>query len=445
MDKLYFVGFFYVLLSTALIALLVLGWWAFNRGLHTWEKLLGFAVVVGEAWLVGKYSDRSINFFILWMTGFPLVATVIVGWLFLAKKLQFRSARLGFVLVVGVTWSCFLFIREEGADSRLKIKRHWRWTPTAEEQFLAKSRTASTSGAIAEQTDKSSVASVSPGDWTGFRGTNRDGVIGGTAIATNWNVNPPVQIWKHAVGPAWSSLLLVGNRLFTQEQRGEKEAVVCYDASTGSELWVSADTARFEESVSGPGPRATPTFADGRLFTLGGTGILNCLEAATGKCLWKRDIKEASGARVLDKDSGGRARPGPGVGCRHPGRPDLQVNRESDRSRRRDDTGKAQAALYRAYLPECRATDEHCLNWAADAEVKIRTNADDTPEDEHDAIAAGVFNKLTTDTLAADLSAALVDFTAFLANFKSQRWVLVDRSWQSILEFQIHCAGSDIS
>src|SRR6266581_992697 len=99
---------------------------------------------------------RSINFFTLWMTGFPLVATVIVGWLFLAKKLQFRSARLGFVLVVGVTWSCFLFIREEGADSRLKIKRHRRWTPTAEEQFLAKSRAASTAGAIAEQTDKSS-------------------------------------------------------------------------------------------------------------------------------------------------------------------------------------------------------------------------------------------------------------------------------------------------
>ena len=298
LDKSYFVGFLCGLLSTTLITLLFLGWWGFNRGLRVWEKLLGFAFVVGEAWLVGKYSDRSINFFTLWMTGFPLVATVIVGWLFLAKKLQIGPARLGFVLVVGVTWSCFLFIREEGADSRLKIRRHWRWTPTSEEQFLAKSRAASISGAIAEQTDRSFIVTVSPGDWTCFRGTNRDGVIGGTAIATNWNVNPPVLIWKHAVGPAWSSLLLLGNRIFTQEQRAEKEAVVCYDANTGSELWVHADTARFEESVSGPGPRATPTFAEGRLFTLGGTGFLNCLEAATGKCLWKRDIKEASGARV---------------------------------------------------------------------------------------------------------------------------------------------------
>ena len=65
------------------------------------------------------------------------------------------------------------------------------------------------------------------------------------------------------------------------------------------------------------------------------------------------------------------------------------MNRESDRSRRRDDAGNAQAALYRVYLPECQAMDEHFLNRQADAEVKIRTNADDTPEDEHDAIAAG--------------------------------------------------------
>jgi hypothetical protein len=89
--------------------------------------------------------------------------------------------------------------------------------------------------------------------------------------------------------------------------------------------------------------------------------------------------------------------------------------------------------------------DEHYLNWLADAEIRIRTNADDTTEDEHHEICSGVLNTITTDTIAEDLSAALLDFTVFLVNFTMQGWELVDRSWVSTLRFQIHCAGSDIS
>jgi outer membrane protein assembly factor BamB len=94
-------------------------------------------------------------------------------------------------------------------------------------------------------------------------------------------------------------VIVVGGRLFTQEQRGERgerEAVVCYDAGTGKELWAHEDAARFEDTVSGPGPRATPTFADGRLYTLGGTGILNCLDAASGKRHWSHDLMAETGA-----------------------------------------------------------------------------------------------------------------------------------------------------
>src|SRR5581483_8563696 len=99
-------------------------------------------------------------------------------------------------------------------------------------------------------------------------------------------------------GPAWSSVIVVGDRLFTQEQRDDKEAVVCYDAATGERVWVHEDAARFWETVSGAGPRATPTFAYGRLFTLGATGILNCLDAATGRRHWSRDIAKDAKAKV---------------------------------------------------------------------------------------------------------------------------------------------------
>jgi outer membrane protein assembly factor BamB len=135
------------------------------------------------------------------------------------------------------------------------------------------------------------------GDWPAFRGPGRNSVVHGVTIASDWNEHPPRQVWKHAVGAGWSSLVVVGDRLFTQEQRGELEAVVCYDAATGEEVWAHTDEARFAEAMGGVGPRATPAFADGRLFALGATGLLNALDAASGEVIWSRDLtRDGQGA-----------------------------------------------------------------------------------------------------------------------------------------------------
>jgi outer membrane protein assembly factor BamB len=296
-DKPYFVGFFYGLASTGLITLLILGWWWFNRQLLWREKLLGFVFVLGEAFIVGKLSHPSINGFTLWMTGFPLIATFTIAGLFLIKRIKTRMPWLSLAVVVSLTWGYFALIRVDGLDSRLQAKTHWRWTPTPEEKFLAETKAVPASGKLTNA-NTAIIADSSRGDWTSFRGEERDGVIRGTAIATNWNGASVLSVWKHGVGPAWSSLLVVGNRLYTQEQRGENETVVGYDADSGEQVWAHEDIGRFNETVSGPGPRATPTFANGRLYTLGGTGLLNCLDAATGACLWKMDIKDASGAKA---------------------------------------------------------------------------------------------------------------------------------------------------
>lgn len=296
-DKTYFVGFILGMGSATLVTLLFLGWWWCNRGFRFVEKLLGFLFVVIAAVLVGKLSHASISPFTLWMTGGPLTATAIVCWLFVVERYRIPWERIGFCIVVTLAWSYFLLIRYEGADSRLKFTTHWRWTPSAEEQYLAQARSTFDRAAFSGPNTASRVE-LSPGDWPSFRGPERDGVARRTSIATNWSINPPASIWKHALGPAWSSLTLVGNRLFTQEQRGEKETVVCYDAATGAQVWLHQDAVRFDEQVSGPGPRATPTFANGRLYTLGGTGLLTCLDASRGTAFWQRDIKEASGAKV---------------------------------------------------------------------------------------------------------------------------------------------------
>jgi outer membrane protein assembly factor BamB len=67
--------------------------------------------------------------------------------------------------------------------------------------------------------------------------------------------------------------------------------VTCYHAETGEPVWVNRVAGRFADGM-GPGPRATPSYADGKLYTQGCTGILQCLDAATGTVIWKRDLKE---------------------------------------------------------------------------------------------------------------------------------------------------------
>jgi outer membrane protein assembly factor BamB len=136
------------------------------------------------------------------------------------------------------------------------------------------------------------------GDWPGFRGPQRDGRRAGVRIPTDWKEHPPRLLWRHRVGPGWSSFAVIGTHLYTQEQRGEDEAVVCYDAASGKEIWIYQDSARFTEVMSGPGPRATPAFHEGKIYALGAAGLLNCLDAASGQSHWSRNVIADSGAKV---------------------------------------------------------------------------------------------------------------------------------------------------
>ncbi|HID23275.1 MAG TPA: hypothetical protein EYP14_12850, partial [Planctomycetaceae bacterium] len=131
---------------------------------------------------------------------------------------------------------------------------------------------------------------VTSDDWPGFRGPNRDGVVLDAALRTDWKAHPPKLLWRHPVGIGWSSFAVVDGLCFTQEQRGEKELVVCYDFDTGQQIWTHSDQARFSEVLGGDGPRATPIVHESRVYALGAEGILNCLDAKTGKRLWSRNI-----------------------------------------------------------------------------------------------------------------------------------------------------------
>jgi outer membrane protein assembly factor BamB len=202
------------------------------------------------------------------------------------------------IALAALAWAWGDAVRLDGLGGQGDPAFRPRWSRSGEEQFLAER---AHNGGRAEPrpiVDDVEPLDATAADWPEFRGPVRDGAVRGVTIRTDWNEKPPRLLWKRRVGPAWSSITVVGNRLFTQEQRDQQEAVVAFDADTGNEVWVHEDQGRFEEAMGGVGPRATPTFAGGKLFALGAKGLLNALDAATGRRLWSCDIVEDGEGKI---------------------------------------------------------------------------------------------------------------------------------------------------
>lgn len=135
--------------------------------------------------------------------------------------------------------------------------------------------------------------------WTDFRGPKRDGHYTERPILTNWPAGGLRKLWSQPIGGGYASFVVANGWAFTIEQRRENEAVTAYDMATGRELWAHTYPVNFSESMGGDGPRATPTFHEGRVYSMGAQGEFCCLDAATGKLLWRRNILDEAHATCL--------------------------------------------------------------------------------------------------------------------------------------------------
>jgi len=128
-------------------------------------------------------------------------------------------------------------------------------------------------------------------DVTQWRGPNRDGVVTGFTPPATWP-EQLTQRWKVDVGLGYATPIVVGNRVYAFSRQGDDEVMSGIDAASGKVLWRTAYPATFEMSSAakshGPGPKSTPVFFNGRLYSIGMSGAVTAYDAATGKQLWQK-------------------------------------------------------------------------------------------------------------------------------------------------------------
>jgi len=129
--------------------------------------------------------------------------------------------------------------------------------------------------------------------WNQYRGPNRDGHIPEQGVALNWE-NKPKALWKVPAGPGHSSVLVAEQTVYTLEQSGERETLFARNLSNGKEKWKVAQQTKWDDMMSGTGPRSTPTLLNGKLYTLFSNGVLCRVNAKSGKLEWETKTVEAN-------------------------------------------------------------------------------------------------------------------------------------------------------
>ena len=198
----------------------------------------------------------------------------------------------------------FLFVqlrKASHAEHDTVVEQH-----RAQQRQEANSQTATTAQPSAPGTTASPIgtsndvasAHATRNYWTNFRGPNRDGRYDEMDVSTAWPAQGPPLLWKQPIGLGFASFVVADKRAYTIEQRRGKETVAAYDVDSGRELWTQSWNAEYNDTT-GDGPRATPTWDEGRIYALGATGELRCLDAKTGAVIWGKNILSENQASNL--------------------------------------------------------------------------------------------------------------------------------------------------
>ena len=279
-------------------ALPLVVWWVFFSRAPWSERLGAIALMIVAVVATRPFLDESIATGNLGFQFFayvaPALSLALVAWAVASRRLPTGSRWAAMVVAILIACGVWTLLRSEDMTGYGAPDFTWRWAATAEQRLLARAGDEPTPLAPVP----APAAAQTETDWPGFRGPHRNGTVPGVRFATNWSASPPVELWRRPVGPGVSSIAARGDLLYTQEQRGDDEIVASYRVTTGEPVWKHSDPVRFWDSHVGAGPRATPALGDGRVYTLGATGILNALDAGSGAVVWSRNASSDMSATV---------------------------------------------------------------------------------------------------------------------------------------------------
>lgn len=248
--------------------------------------LLGLAIVILR--VTDLLGDHAFANMATWILTF-LAVLVLLGWWLLRSGLS-RRARLAILagLAAANAGFCILF-RVDHLSGELVPSFAFRFAAKADQQMAPPAEPES--GGHGPPVD---LGTATPDDFPQFLGPGRAATLEGMRLDLDARWPPPL-VWRHAIGAGWSGFAVRNGHAVTMEQRDELEMVTCYNVQTGRLEWWHGTATRHETTPGGVGPRSTPTIDRGKVFALGATGRLCCLDGATGRCLWEKDLLDEFG------------------------------------------------------------------------------------------------------------------------------------------------------
>jgi outer membrane protein assembly factor BamB len=271
-------------------------WWAFFSRAPRIERwgavVLMIVAMVATSRIIHESIGTGLRGMMFFFYAIPVLSLAFVVWAVASRRLSDGPRRATMVATILLACGVWTLVRSDGITGDAGADFAWRWAETHEERLLAQA------GDESMVLPSAPAAAETGADWPGFRGPDRDGIIRGVRIETDWSASPPVELWRRPIGPGCSSFAVRGALLYTQEQRGEDEVVACYNVTTGEPVWRHRDAARFWDSHAGAGPRSTPTLSNGRVYTFGATGILNVLDARDGSVVWSRNAASDTDTKI---------------------------------------------------------------------------------------------------------------------------------------------------
>ena len=197
-----------------------------------------------------------------------------------------------FAFIFGIMWVACNHLEWRGGGIPKMV-----WRPSAPDIDKLRKQRADDSKVVPAKISKedANATKISP---VGFRGVNGDGVYEDEIILTSWPEQGPPVLWRKLIGGGHSSFAIADNLAFTIEQQENNEVVFAFSTQTGRAQWSFEYSAKFEEYFGGIGPRSTPAWDEGRLYSLGAKGHLHCLDANTGKLIWAKNLMTENKAEI---------------------------------------------------------------------------------------------------------------------------------------------------